>query len=42
MMNGYFECNDIGELKEYVGCKNENREFNNWISIVQPVIIKVL
>jgi hypothetical protein len=40
MMNNYFECNNIGELKEYIGCKIEGREGDNRILIVQPVIIR--
>jgi hypothetical protein len=34
IMNNYFECENIGELKEYVGCKIENREGDNRILIV--------
>jgi hypothetical protein len=40
MMNNYFDCNNIGELKEYVGCKVESREGNKRILIVQSVIIR--
>jgi hypothetical protein len=40
MMNRYFQCDNTGELKGYVGCKIKNREGDKQISIVQSVIIR--
>jgi hypothetical protein len=40
MMNNYFDCNNIGKLKEYFGCKIESREGDKRILIVQPVTIR--
>jgi hypothetical protein len=34
MMNNYFDCDNIGELKEYIGCKIESREGGKRILIV--------
>ena len=34
------KCEDTGELKEYVGCKIERNEEENWIKLTQPVLIK--
>jgi hypothetical protein len=42
IMNSYFEWNNIDELKEYIRCKIKNREGDNRIMIVQPVIIRSL
>jgi hypothetical protein len=40
MMNNYFDCDNIGELKEYIRYKIESREGDKRILIVQPVIIR--
>lgn len=39
-MNKYFDCDNIGELKEYIGRKIEKSEVDYCIMIKQPVIIK--
>jgi hypothetical protein len=39
VMNKYFDCNNIGELKEYVGCKIERSMDKTKILLSQPVII---
>ena len=33
-----FECDEIGELKEYIGCKIERGD--NYMKATQPVMIK--
>jgi hypothetical protein len=40
IVNSYSVCNNIGELKEYIQCKIENREGDNQFSIVQPVNVR--
>jgi hypothetical protein len=40
MMQQYFECEDIGELKEYVGCKIDWNKKDKSLKISQPVIIR--
>jgi Reverse transcriptase (RNA-dependent DNA polymerase) len=40
MMHQFFECEDIGKLKEYVGCKIERNKENQSLKISQPVIIQ--
>ena len=35
-----FDCEDIGTLTEYVGCKIEQDYFNGSIHFTQPVMIK--
>ena len=40
MMHQFFECEDIGELKEYVGCKIERDKERKSLKISQPVIIQ--
>jgi hypothetical protein len=39
VMKVYFECDNISSLKEYVGCKIEERVGDNRILIVWPVFI---
>jgi hypothetical protein len=39
MMQKYFECEDIGELKQYVGCKIDWNKKDKSLKISQPVII---
>jgi hypothetical protein len=39
MMQEYFECEDIGELKEYVGCKIDQNKKDKSLKISQLVII---
>jgi hypothetical protein len=40
MMQQYFECEDIGELKEYVGFKIERNKNIKSLKMSQPVIIR--
>ena len=37
-LNTFFDCDDIGEMKEYVGCKIERRA--ELIKLTQPVLIQ--
>jgi hypothetical protein len=39
-MNEYFNCGNVGELKEYVGCKIERKIDKKMLVILQPVIIQ--
>jgi Reverse transcriptase (RNA-dependent DNA polymerase) len=40
MLHQFFECEDIGNLKEYVGCKIERNKESKSFKIPQPVIIQ--
>jgi hypothetical protein len=40
IMNEYFDCDNIGGLKEYVGCKIERSSDKTKILLSQPVIIR--
>ena len=35
-----FDCEDVGELKEYVGCKIDINNYNQSLKITQPVLIQ--
>jgi hypothetical protein len=35
-----FNCKDVGESKEYVGCRAERDHENGWIHLTQPVKIQ--
>ena len=35
-----FECDEIGEMKEYVGCKVEHNREERYIRLTQPVMIQ--
>jgi hypothetical protein len=39
-MNSYFDCDNIGDLKEYVGCKIDKQERGNCLLINKPVIVR--
>jgi hypothetical protein len=39
-MNSYFDCDNIGDLMEYVGCKIKKQERGNHLLITQPVIMR--
>jgi hypothetical protein len=39
VMNNYFDCDNIGDLKGYVGCKINKQEGGNCLLITQPVIV---
>ena len=36
-----FDCDEIGELKEYVGCKVERKFKEDWIKSKQPVLLQI-
>jgi hypothetical protein len=36
----YFECDEVGELLEYVGCKVEHNRDEHWIKLTQPVLMQ--
>jgi hypothetical protein len=40
MMHRFFECEDIGKLKEYGGCKIERNKGRKSLKISQPVILQ--
>jgi hypothetical protein len=35
-----FDCDEVGELKEYVGCKVEHNKEEGWIKLTQPVLLQ--
>ena len=39
-MMQYFKCDDIGELKDYVGCKFDRAQQGKCLKMTQPVIIQ--
>jgi hypothetical protein len=39
-MNEYFDCNDVGEVRKYVGCKVERNEKEGMMKMTPPVLIK--
>jgi hypothetical protein len=41
LMNKYLDCEKIGELKEYVGCKIDKHRADHRIMIKQPVSTKI-
>jgi len=36
----YFDLDEIGELKEYVGCKVEYNREDGWMKLTQPVLLQ--
>jgi hypothetical protein len=40
VMNSYFDCDNIGDLKEYVGSKIDKQERGNCLLVTQPVIVR--
>jgi hypothetical protein len=40
VMNSYFDCDNIGDLKEYVGCKIDKQERGNHLLITQTGIVR--
>ena len=41
-MKNEFDCDDLGELQEYVGCKIDYNKDEGWIKLTQPVLIQSL
>ncbi len=39
-MKQHFECDDVGELEEYVGCKIEHNKEEGWMRLTQPVLLQ--
>ena len=39
-MKGLFDCDDVGEMKEYVGCKIERDVEGRSLKLTQPVLIQ--
>ena len=35
-----FDCDEVGEVKEYVGCKIEHNKKENYIKFTQPVLLQ--
>jgi hypothetical protein len=35
-----FDCDEVGELKEYVGCKIDYNKEEGWIKMIQPVLMQ--
>ena len=35
-----FDCDQLGEMKEYVGCKIERNWIDRWVKLTQPVMIQ--
>ena len=35
-----FDCDEVGELNEYVGCKIERNWKERWVKITQPVLLQ--
>ncbi|KAL7460684.1 hypothetical protein ACHAXS_001130 [Conticribra weissflogii] len=42
MMKKHFECNDLGNMMEYIGCKIERSKTSRAIKITQPVLVQSL
>jgi hypothetical protein len=38
-MKQNFDCDEIGELKEYVGCKIEHNRDEGYMKLMQPVLL---
>jgi hypothetical protein len=39
-MKELFECDDLGEMHEYVGCKIERNLDERWVKLTQPVMLQ--
>ena len=39
-MKQHFDCDDVGELNEYVGCKVKHNKDKGWIQLTQPVLLQ--
>ena len=35
-----FDCDEVGELKEYVGCKLDRNKSSKWLKFTQPVLLQ--
>ena len=36
----YFDCDEVGKLNEYVGCKINFNQEEGWIKLTQPVLLQ--
>jgi hypothetical protein len=39
-MKKRFDCDEVGELAEYVGCKVDHNKEEGWIKLTQPVLMQ--
>ena len=39
-MKGYFDCDEVGELKDYVGCVIDYNKEEHWMKLTQPVLMQ--
>ena len=39
-MMARFECDDVGDLDEYIGCKLERNVEDGWVKFTQPVLLQ--
>jgi hypothetical protein len=39
-MQERFECDDVGKLTEYIGCKIEHDRLAGWMKLTQPVLLQ--
>jgi hypothetical protein len=39
-MKKRFDCDEVGELAEYVGCKVDHSKEEGWINLTQPVLMQ--
>ena len=39
-MKQLFDCTEVGELTEYVGCKIEHNKEERWMKLTQPVLLQ--
>ena len=39
-MKQQFDCNDGGELNEYIGCKIKHNREEGWLKLTQPVLLQ--
>jgi Reverse transcriptase (RNA-dependent DNA polymerase) len=37
-----FECDEVGEMNEYVGCKIQHNQKGGWMKLTQPVLLQSL
>ncbi len=42
MIKKHFECNDLGNMTEYIGCKIERSNTTRAFKIMQPVLVQSL
>ena len=40
ILKQYFDLDEVGEMKEYVGCKVEYNKGEGWVKLTQPVLLQ--